>query len=125
MNGKIDPHKIQNLVIREACRLNSYKFHLSSVEYVMDNSYMVLNNLIKNSEKYDGIVFFSLFQLPENQKEREKIYKKILSKKKIIFFASEKIEITNKRDIYLCENIIKISNMLKYCPKKINSKTVN
>ena len=81
---------------------------------------MILNSLIKNLKKYDGIVFFSLFQLPFSEKKRKTIYDKFLEKKKTILFANEKLELRNKNDILLCENIIKVTKMLKFTPKKIN-----
>jgi len=81
---------------------------------------MILNSLIKNLKKYDGIVFFSLFQLPFSEKKRRTIYDKFLEKKKTILFANEKLELRNKNDILLCENIIKVTKMLKFTPKIIN-----
>ena len=120
INGEFETQKIQNLVVREACKYNSYDLQLSSVEYIMSDCYMILNSLIKNLKKYDGIVFFSLFQLPFSEKKRKTIYDKFLEKKKTILFANEKLELRNKNDILLCENIIKVTKMLKFTPKKIN-----
>jgi sporadic carbohydrate cluster protein (TIGR04323 family) len=120
INGEFETQKIQNLVVREACKYNSYDLQLSSVEYIMSDCYMILNSLIKNLKKYDGIVFFSLFQLPLSEKKRKIIYDKFLEKKKTILFANEKLELRNKNDILLCENIIKVAKMLKFTPKKIN-----
>ena len=120
INGEFETQKIQNLVVREACKYNSYDLQLSSVEYIMNDCYMILNSLIKNLKKYDGIVFFSLFQLPFSEKKRKTIYDKFLEKKKTILFANEKLELRNKNDILLCENIIKVTKMLKFTPKKIN-----
>ena len=120
INGEFETQKIQNLVVREACKYNSYDLQLSSVEYIMSDCYMILNSLIKNLKKYDGIVFFSLFQLPLSEKKRKTIYDKFLEKKKTILFANEKLELRNKNDILLCENIIKVTKMLKFTPKKIN-----
>jgi len=120
INGEFETQKIQNLVVREACKYNSYDLQLSSAEYIMNDCYMILNSLIKNLKKYDGIVFFSLFQLPFSEKKRRTIYDKFLEKKKTILFANEKLELRNKNDILLCENIIKVTKMLKFTPKIIN-----
>ena len=120
INGEFETQKIQNLVVREACKYNSYDLQLSSVEYIMSDCYMILNSLIKNLKNFDGIVFFSLFQLPFSEKKRKTIYDKFLEKKKTILFANEKLELRNKNDILLCENIIKVTKMLKFTPKKIN-----
>ena len=39
--------KTQNLVIRESCKLKNFQLELSSAEYIMENSYLVLNNLLE------------------------------------------------------------------------------
>ena len=38
---------------------------MSGTEYAMRNSYSILNGLISNLSEVDGIIFYSLFQLPE------------------------------------------------------------
>ena len=60
INGEFETQKIQNLVVREVCKYNSYDLQLSSVEYIMNDCYMILNTLIDNLKIYDGVVFFSL-----------------------------------------------------------------
>ena len=87
LNGDYVTQKTQNLIIRESCKLKNFNLELSSAEYIMDSSFMVLNNLIENLNKNDGIAFFSLFQLPENHNSRLKIYKNLFKFKKIIFFV--------------------------------------
>tara|TARA_B000000609_G_C24072167_1_gene292645 strand:+ start:394 stop:816 length:423 start_codon:yes stop_codon:yes gene_type:complete len=118
LNGEYVTQKIQNLTIRESCKLQNFELELSSAEYIMDNSYLVLKNLIKNLKKIDGIAFFSLFQLPNTSIERLEIYKNILNQNKIIYFCNEKIVIKNFIQIDLIENIIKITELLKFTPTK-------
>ena len=78
----------------------------------MEESYYVLNKLI-NDEKYKSIIFYSLFQLPENDKKRISIIKKIISKKKVAIFALEGISLKNKKEIEDIENIWLIKKALK------------
>ena len=42
IENNIVPHKIQNLVIRDFCKNNDFSFLLSSVEYKMKNSFLIL-----------------------------------------------------------------------------------
>ena len=72
------PQHIQNIVIRDFCRSNNHDFLFSSVEYSIENSYIILNEFLRFKDFSDGMVFYSLFQLPENSHERERIYKKFL-----------------------------------------------
>ena len=75
--------KIQNLTIRTTCERYNYKFLLSSTEYIFDNSFKMLENLINNYiSNIDGIAFYSIFQLPLEKKLRDKYVIKILNKNK-------------------------------------------
>ena len=118
LNGDYVTQKTQNLIIRESCKLKNFNLDLSSAEYIMESSFMVLNNLIENLNKNDGIAFFSLFQLPETHNSRLKIYKNLFKFKKIIFFCNEKILLSSIKEIYKIENIIKITNLIKLSPSK-------
>lgn len=110
--GERVPQSVQNLVLRNYCSNNKIIFELSSTEYAMEESYYVLNKLI-NDKKYKSIIFYSLFQLPENDKKRISIIKKIISKKKVAIFALEGISLKNKKEIEDIENIWLIKKALK------------
>ena len=45
IDGNIIPQKVQNLVIRDYCKQNGYQYLLSSVEYAMEDSNLMLNSL--------------------------------------------------------------------------------
>ena len=55
---------------------------MSATEYSMKNSHLILFQTLNDLKKFDGIVFYSLFQLPENDLVRKKILDKILKMKK-------------------------------------------
>tara|TARA_Y100000816_G_C26098576_1_gene581809 strand:- start:1196 stop:1612 length:417 start_codon:yes stop_codon:yes gene_type:complete len=118
LNGDYVTQKTQNLIIRETCKLKNFNLELSSAEYIMENSFMVLNNLIKNIKKYDGVAFFSLFQLPSTFENRNLIYKNFFKKKKLMFFCNEKILLKDINNIYKTEDIIKITSLLSLSPTK-------
>ena len=80
----------------------------------MENSFYVLNKLV-NEKKYRGIIFYSLFQLPENNKKRLDILKKLIFKKKKLFFAIEDITINKMSDIKKIEDIWFIKKISKNC----------
>lgn len=97
--GERAPQHIQNLVLRDYCKKNNYNYLLSSTEYCMNNAFLNLNNLINELSKYDGIVSYSLFQLPEALSNRLDILKKIITKKKQFHFALEDIVVATFEDI--------------------------
>lgn len=107
------PQRVQNLVIKDYCERNNLFFKLSATEYKMQNSYLMFNTLIQEIKKIDGIVFYSLFMLPETKKDRLKIYKKILFNKKRLHFSLEEIKLVNKTDIKKIEDIYQIKSNTK------------
>lgn len=106
------PQRVQNLVIKDYAEKNKFFLKLSATEY-KNSKYLHLDNLLKNLKIIEGIICYSIFMLPVNKKERDVIYKKILKSKKSIHFALEEIYISEKKDIKMVENIIKISENTK------------
>ena len=110
------------MVIRNSCNIRGFTFLLSATEYGMKNCFLILNQVLQDlkNNKFEGIAFYSLLQLPRSFKIREKIYKASILKGKTIFFCMENILIDKKNNIEKIEEIIKLQNSLKYCPKNIN-----
>ncbi len=111
--GERAPQHVQNIVIKDFCRNNSFEYLLSVSEYKMKNSYLILKDLLKKLKSIDGIVMYSLFQLPESLKERNKILNNILKKNKIVCFAVEKIKVVKKKDLAKVNILWKIKQSLK------------
>jgi len=97
--GERVPQHIQNQVIRNYCNDNNYEYLLSAVEYAMIDSQLILNQLLDQSKNIDGIGFYSLFQLPEDDQKRQKFLKKVIEKKKFICFCSENFILKKYLDI--------------------------
>lgn len=97
--GERVPQSVQNLVIRDFCAKNKLYLLLSATEYAMDNSDLMLFKILNELQKLDGIVAYSLFQLPENYKRRNSFYNTILKNKKIVFFALEGLFFKEQNDI--------------------------
>ena len=95
---------------------------MSVVEYSIVNSSLILNQLFNETKNIDGIGFYSLFQLPESDKKRQKFLSKIIKKKKFIFFAVENIIIFSKAGIERIESIWLIKKTLLKCPTEIDFK---
>ena len=115
--GERAPQFIQNLAIRDYCNKNKYNFILSSVEYAMEDSSLILDEIIKKIKSIDGIAFYSLFQLPENELKRKYIYAKIIENKKSLHFILENLKLDSLNDISKIENIWLIKQTL---PKTLN-----
>jgi sporadic carbohydrate cluster protein (TIGR04323 family) len=121
LDGSINHQKVQNLVIRDACHKRKYEYKLSLTEYGVKNCFLAFNQILLEIEKdkFDGIAFYSLTQLPEKKADREKLYKIIIKKKKKILFSLENKLVSNISEIRKLENLLKIKYLLKFTPKKI------
>ena len=94
-HGERVPQHIQNLVIRDYCKRNNFHFLLSSTEYAMPKSFLMLTQIVSDLQNIDGIAAYSIFQLPENFYVRKNIVQIFLETKKQIHFACENMKITN------------------------------
>lgn len=113
--GERCPQHIQNIVLRDYCKKVDCSYVLSGTEYAMDNSFLMLQQLIYEIPKIDGIVAYSLFQFPEIQDDRLIIYQKILKRKGEIHFAVEGLKITTNSEIDRVEDIWLVRQALPYC----------
>ena len=59
------PQHVQNIVIRDYCKNNNLQYLLSSTEYILEDSHLMMQQLMNEIKKTDGIVAYSLFQLPK------------------------------------------------------------
>ena len=120
LDGSLNQQKVQNLVIRDACQKRGFDYKLSFTEYRMKDCFLNYNEMLSDikKNKFDGIAFYSLAQLPTKKSERDKLYKVVKNKKKILF-SLENILVSNSKDIIKLENLFKIKLLLKNSPKKI------
>jgi sporadic carbohydrate cluster protein (TIGR04323 family) len=115
--GERAPQHVQNIIIRDYCEKNNLFYLLSTTEYTKKNCHLMLEQVLDELKSVDGIVPYSLFQLPEKQKVRLSIYNKILKSKKEIHFAVEGLKITSKKDIQKVEDIWSVKITLPNCLK--------
>ncbi len=115
--GERVPQNVQNLFIRNFCKIKNYEYLLSGTEYSMRNSFHILEELVHNLKKYDGIIAYSVFQLPQKSYYRIKLLNKILKKKKTFLTALENVKIEKNKDIKNVETLWKIKQTLPKCYK--------
>ena len=117
--GERVPQHIQNKILRDYCDNYQLEYLLSATEYTIKHSSLMLNKLINEMKDIDGLVFYSIFQLPENKQERDKVYKKILNSKKEIHFAVEEMKLQKRSDVEGIEQIWQIKGHLPNCLKTL------
>lgn len=122
--GERAPQHVQNIVIRDYCKKNKYNFLMSATEYSFQESDHILSELIKNLKNYDGIIFYSLLQLPNDYVKRKKLYKKIFSQKKELHFSVENLFIKKSIDLKKIEKIFKLKKIIFENEFKISNKEI-
>ncbi len=110
-NGHRIPQHIQNQIIKSYCDANSLKFVLSRAEYWINGSTdCQLWAALKEGFKH--IVFYSIWQLPDSENVRNKIYDYCIKNEIILHFAVERMcSIENQLAFSEIEILIK-SNLL-------------
>ena len=110
--GERVPQHVQNIVLRNYCAQNSFTLLLSASEYAMEGSFLILKQAIKSIADADGLLLYSLFQLPDNDELREKIIFDLLSQKKSIHFAVEGLTISDQKSYKRCDTIWRLKKTM-------------
>ena len=117
--GERVPQHVQNLVIRDYCNKQGLQYLLSATEYAIANSHLILQQVLDELPRLKGIVFYSLFLLPENKVERNRVIQLIIEKRKTIYFAVEGLRISNIAEYERIEIIWQVKKVLPNCQKKV------
>ena len=115
--GERVPQHVQNMVIRDYCNRNDLHFLLSAAEYAMENSDLILQQVMCELTDIDGIIAYSLFQLPEDGMKRTIIYNQIIEMKKSIHFAVEGLSASTNQECERIENLWRVRQTLPNCYK--------
>ena len=113
--GERVPQHVQNLVIRDYCERNSLQYLLSATEYAMPNCHLTLHQVLSELHEIDGLVAYSLFQLPEDSSLRQLIYEQIISQEKVVHFAVEGLRAGTKQACEQIETLWRIRLTLPRC----------
>jgi sporadic carbohydrate cluster protein (TIGR04323 family) len=113
--GERVPQHVQNLVIRDYCERNRLHFLLSVTEYAMQGSHLILEQVLSELSEIDGLVAYSLFQLPEDAAQRQRIYDQVLNRQKNIYFAVEGLKANTRQECERIEILWRIRLALPHC----------
>lgn len=110
-NGYRTPQHLQNQIIKLYCDANDLKFVLSRAEYWINGStkcqlWAALN------EEFKHIVFFSIWQLPNDKDERYKVYRHCLDNNITLHFATERMRTNNDRSSFADIETLIQSNLM-------------
>ena len=110
------PQHVQNLVIRDYCASRNMAYLLSGTEYAIPGSFLILQHLIDGLDSLEGIVFYSLFQMPQEAGTRKVIYDQVVHKQKSLHFAVESLSLSSDPDRQRLEDIWDVSMTMPAVP---------
>jgi len=113
--GERVPQHVQNIVIRDYCERNGLHFLLSAAEYAMESSDLIFEEVLSELSEIDGIVAYSLYQLPEDDIKRNHIYNQIVDVKKNLYFAVEGLQASSMQDCERIEILWRVRQTLPNC----------
>lgn len=106
------PQNVQNIMIREYCKKHDLHYLLSAAEYAIPNCYMVLKDLVDESKNLSGIVLYSAYQLPEDEKCRVDLCMEIIQNNCAIHLCAEDLVITNIKELEKVNVVLSIHSTL-------------
>ena len=103
--GRSVPQHIQQLVIRDYCAKREMTFLLSATEYCMEGCTQVLDAVLAELDALQGIVMYSLYQMPTRQDKRERMYEALFAAGCELHCAAENIAIREWSDARKIEEV--------------------
>jgi sporadic carbohydrate cluster protein (TIGR04323 family) len=113
--GERAPQHVQNIVIRDCCERNDLRYLLSATEYVMPDCHLILRQVLDELQSIDAIALYSLFQLPQDAADRERVYSRVLSLGKTLYFAVESLKMSTEAERDRVEMIWQVRGTLPHC----------
>ena len=106
--GSRAPQHVQNLVLRDYCGQRGMHYLLSATEYVYPSCYLMLEQVLDELPRLQGIVAYSLFMLPRSRARRGEIFARVLENGASMHFAVEALSCASPADVARLEDILRV-----------------
>ncbi len=117
--GERAPQHVQNIILRDYCNKKDFELLLAATEYAMPDSSMILESVLDDLDSVDGIVFYSLYQLPTSTTQRQSVYSRVLASGKSLHFAVEGMSIAKQDDVDSVEQCLLVKATLDNCVSEV------
>ena len=117
--GERAPQHVQNIILRDYCTKRGHELLLAATEYAMPESFMILESVLADLTSIDGVVFYSLYQLPPQPAQRESVYSRALGAGKSLHFAVEGMSISRREDVDSVEQCLLVKATLDHCAPEV------
>jgi sporadic carbohydrate cluster protein (TIGR04323 family) len=103
--GRSVPQSVQQLVMRDYCASRGLTYLLAATEYRMPGSRLMLEGVLRELDRLEGIVCFSMFALPERRPHRDAVYRRVLDLGRELHMAAERFVVRTHADADRLEDI--------------------
>jgi sporadic carbohydrate cluster protein (TIGR04323 family) len=116
VRGSSFPQQVQNLVLRDYATRNGLHYLLSATEYAMPSCYLMLNAVLEELPTIEGIIFFSIFMLPQKKARRLEIFDRVLAAGCELHAALENVVLRGHEDVPSLEDLLEVAFALPRLP---------
>ena len=109
------PQHIQNLVIRDYCKRREINYLLSATELAMPETYIMLAQLREQVDEIDGVVFYSIEQLPTEDRDRSEFFSRMISTGRRCYFSVEDLCVYDSESLQRLEQVLCIKQVMSAC----------
>ena len=109
------PQHIQNLVIRDYCKRRKINYLLSATELAMPETYIMLAQLREQVDEIDGVVFYSIEQLPTEDRDRSEFFSRMISTGRSCYFSVEDLCVHDSESLERLEQVLCIKQVMSAC----------
>ncbi len=110
---ELPPQNVQNLVVRSFCQQHGANYLLSLTEYAMPESYLMLNEVLREAEQIDGLVLYSLYMLPVSYHQRNSMVKQLLDQGVSVHGAAENLSVYDASDWQAVDDMLCLHHSLE------------
>jgi len=114
--GERVPQHVQNIVLRDYARRRGVTLLLAASEYAMPGSHLILETVCDELPRIDGILAYSVFQLPEDGRHRASVLERVVGQGKQAHFAVEDIVVDSAESAAAVEVLWRVRTALDAAP---------
>lgn len=113
---EVTPQHVQNIVVRDYAARHALDYRLSAVEYAMPGCYLMLETVLAELPKLEGIICYSVFQLPSNARRRREVYRRVLDASASLHGAVESFALSCATDVDRLEDVFLVDHFSTLSP---------
>lgn len=115
------PVPVQSLVLRDYCTRKGFIYILPVNENIFPHSYLVLEGMIGDLSRAEGIVMCSMHMMPQRAGRRRAIFDAVLAQGCSIHFVLEGLVVNTPADVDRVEELIQFAQMASQAPAPVNA----